>query len=245
MLFDQYRTQRRGGDRYAGAHGVIGQADFAAERIAHVGNGADIRVFRCRGIGAGAFQDADLFVPGFARGAQRFTDFDHAGHAGGNDHRLAGSGHLADQCKIDRFEAGDLVGRDVQFFEEIDCGRIEGGRKTIDAKAPGMIHQRLVPVPRRMRLFVQVVESAARPQAVLVLDHEARHVDVERQRIGSVCLQLDGIRTVLRCSRDDFHRAVQRMVMIAAHFRDQIRPLVARDFASIDLHHGCFSSRIL
>ena len=47
---------------------MIGQAHFAAKQLAQMGNGAQMSVFRCGRIGAGAFQQHDIARAGVTRG---------------------------------------------------------------------------------------------------------------------------------------------------------------------------------
>ncbi len=69
-------------------------------------------------------------------------------------------------------ERGDLVGRDIEAFEEVDGGFVERRRKEDHAMASARVHDRLVPFPGRIGLLVEIVQVRAGPRRSAVGDLE-------------------------------------------------------------------------
>src|SRR5690606_22199689 len=122
------------------------------EPLDHVRNGAQIVVSCRRGIAAYAVQDGQFLAAAAASSVDRLLDFLGIGHAGGDDHRLAGARDVLDQGQIDRLERRDLVGRSVQLLEQVDSSIVERRTEYRDAQLARMLEQRLVPLPGGVRL---------------------------------------------------------------------------------------------
>ena len=91
-----------------------------------------------------------------------------------------------------------------------------------------------------MRLLVKLIQSSAVPQSAL--DLKLRAVVIDRQRIGGVGLQLDGIATGALRRLHQRKGAGDVAVMIARQFRDDIRRLVRPDQTAGNgklTHHEC------
>src|SRR5690606_35617410 len=111
-------------------------------------------------------------------------------------------------------------------------------------KFAGAAEDGLVPVPRRVRLVVKIVERSATPQAAWVLDQELASLDVEGHGVGRVSLELEGVRARRGGGVNDLQRSFQALVVIAAHLSDEEgRVLRAnRVIAKLDRsvpRHGC------
>jgi hypothetical protein len=177
------------------------------------------------------WSDRPTSQPKVSRGSHSLVDLRGTGHAGGNDHRLAGARHLADQRQVGILERGDLEGRYAEGVEEIDCGVVEGRAETVQAMRGRALHDGFVPVPGRVCLLVQLVELAAGPQALVVFDDEAAGAHVERHRVGGVGLQLDRVGAGGRGGVDDGECALKRLVVVARHLGTEVGALVRPDFA--------------
>ena len=220
MLFDHAGAQGHGGHRHARAHGVIRQAHIGAEGPAQKRHGHQVGVLGRRGIARRAFQQRDVGTARAARRLHRLADLDGRRHAGGDDHRLAGLGHAADQRQVHRLEGGDLVGRHVEAFQQLH--RVFGERrgKREDALLARPREDRRVPVGGGPGLFVEVIERAPGPERLGVGDGEFALVQIERHAVGGEGLDLERIRPGGGGGVHDGERAVERPVMVARHLRD-------------------------
>ena len=108
MLLHHAGAQGHGSYSHAHAHGVIAQANLAAEQVAQVGDGADVGVFGAGGVGASALEQHQLGAAAASGGAYGVVELAEAGHAGGDDQGLAGRGGLFDQRQVVVLEAGDF-----------------------------------------------------------------------------------------------------------------------------------------
>ena len=90
-----------------------------------MGDRSDIGIILAGRVGAGAFEQHQLGAAGIAGGAHGVVECAEAGHAGGDDQRLAAGGDLFDQGQVVVFEAGDLVGGGAEAFQEVDGGFIK------------------------------------------------------------------------------------------------------------------------
>lgn len=63
-------------------------------------NGQDVGVVGGSRVSAGAFEQNQVFAARLTRGANGVVQFSDAGHAGGDDHRLASGGHAVDQVQV-------------------------------------------------------------------------------------------------------------------------------------------------
>src|SRR5581483_1984337 len=127
VFFEDVGSDRDGGESGPGTQGVVGVADF----FGHAGEGGDagqVGVFRFAGVGEGAGEECDL--AGFEPHEGPF-DFVEVGGAGGQEDGFAGRGDLLEELTVGDVPGGDLVGGDVDGFEEIDSLKVErGGQKT-------------------------------------------------------------------------------------------------------------------
>ncbi len=172
--------------------GVVGQAHLAAEQVAQVGDGAQVAVLRAGRIGAGALEQHDVLAAAGAQGAHGLVQLGQGGHAGGDDHRLAGGGDLADQRQVGVLEGGDLIAGGPQVFEKVDGGVIEGGAEGDQPQRLGPFDEGGMPFPGRAGDLVQLVQALAVPEAALVVDEEIAGADWQGHGVGGVGLELDG-----------------------------------------------------
>ncbi|MOA34938.1 hypothetical protein D3C78_1563530 [compost metagenome] len=125
MFFDDRGAEYHAGDGGGVVQGMVGQAGDQAEALHHVGDGAQVVVLGGGRVAADAVQDGQLLAAAFAGGVDGLLDFLGIGHAGGDDHRLAGAGHVLDQRQVDGFKGSDLVGGGVEVFQQVDGGVVE------------------------------------------------------------------------------------------------------------------------
>ncbi len=144
---------------------------------ASTGNAPQVRLSDRRRIAADAMQQHEVAPARTAVGLDRLRDLLGRAHAGRHDGRLAGLGDAADQRQVDQLERRDLVGRRIEPFEQRDRAVIERRREHRDAELAALGEQRLVPLPRRMRLLVEFVEAAAVPQPAR--DAEVRPIVID------------------------------------------------------------------
>ena len=64
---------------------------------------------------------------------------------------------MTNQVVIDELERSDLVERRVQRFQQVDGRVVEGCRKRDDSAALRLLEDRRMPLPRKVRLVVEVV----------------------------------------------------------------------------------------
>ncbi|MNG07269.1 hypothetical protein D3C84_905610 [compost metagenome] len=117
MLLDDRSSQCHARDSRGVVQGVIRQPGYQPEALLHVQQGTQVVICRRGRIAADTVQYCQLLTATSAGGLDGFSYLFGIGHAGGDDHRLAGTGHIADQRQIDRFKRGNLVGWRIQVFE--------------------------------------------------------------------------------------------------------------------------------
>src|ERR1700722_2895227 len=85
-----------------------------------------------------------------------------------------------------------------------------------------------------MAELIQLMETIALPEIVLVLDVKFLGPDIQGYRVGSIGLQLQCMGTGVCCGIDDLQCAFERLVMIARHFGDDERRRTQTDAATAD-----------
>ena len=195
MLFDHGCAQRDGWQRRPHAHRVVRKADFAAERVAQVRDRRKIGVFRRRRIGAGAFEQHRSLQPAALAAANRLVDIGKGRHAGGDDHRLAGGCHFADQRQVGVLERGDLVGRRAELSSNSTAVASKGVEKAI-SRVAGALEERPRAIPGRVGLLIEGVQRAAAQRLSGSSMKKSALLQVERHGVGRVGLQLDGVAPV-------------------------------------------------
>ena len=201
-------------------HRVVGDADLAAEGLTQVRNAQQMAVFRRGRVGAGAFEQDHVGRPGRACGLNSLGNLRQRGHAGGDDQRLAFGRCLADQRQIGVLKARDLVAGDIERGEKIHRAGVKRGGERDQAKLTGALEDRRMPFPGRVRLIVKIVQPAPGPQAVGLANRKIWVVDIQGHGVGRVGLQLERMSTGGRYGVNDRQRAVERLVVIAAHLRN-------------------------
>ena len=226
----------------ADAEGVVGQADRHAEGLLRAPGCSRRLAVRGRGrVGGRAGQQDQLGAAGVPGGADRGVDLAHGRHAGGDDDRLAGPrAQLADQRQVDDLRRGDLV-RPARRASRAARPRSasNGLEKAEQPVLAGPLEDRLVPVPRRVRLLVELVEVAPAPEVVVRRDPERRacptSIVIVSARVG---LDLDRLGAGLGDRVDDGQRPVQRAVVVAGHLGDDQRTVIAVHRVRTDLNGG-------
>ena len=236
MLLDDRGPEGDRRHRDPDAERVVGKADLAAERLAKRRDRADVRVGRARRIRAGAFEEHQVAAPGLARGAHQRVDLAQRRHPCRDDDRLARRCHPADERQIGVLEARDLVAGRVERLEEVHRAVVERRAERDHPVTARAREDRCVPLPRRVRLLVQVVQAAARPGARRVGDDELAVPDVERHRVGGVCLDLQCVGAARGGRIDDRQGTIERAVVVAGELGDDERWCVRSNFASFDPH---------
>lgn len=221
VLLDDSRAEGDAGDGGADAERVVGEADAAAEELAQVRERAEVRAGGARGVARRALEERHVGATVFARGADEFVELGDARHARGGDERLFRLRDAPDERQVDVFERRDLVERRVERFEEVDGRRVERRTEAEDAAALRVRENLRLPFPRRIGFLVQLVERLAVPRVLRVADEKLAVRFVDGHRVGRVGLQLDGVRAGLGRRFDDGFRAVERVVVVAAHFGDE------------------------
>jgi hypothetical protein len=84
-------------------------------------------------------------------------------------------------------------------------------------------------------LFVKLIEVLALPNALFIRDDEFRFLDIERDRIRGICLQFNGVSAGLRGGLHDFQGALQGLIVIAGHLRDDEWPMGGADLTACNL----------
>ena len=97
---------------------------------------------------------------------------------------------------------------------------------------PRLVEQFGVPLPRCHRLAIEVEERSPRPE-IAVADPEDRSVRLERDRLGSICLQLDGVGAGIGGGMNRFLRPVDRPAVICRKFGDH-EDAVRADHPAVD-----------
>ena len=216
------------------------------KRCAHVRDGAQVRVVAGRRIGTGAFEQDQVAAARLTGSLDAVAQFLLARHAGRDDHRLARGRGLADEGQVGILERGDFVARDAEGFEKLDRAGVERRAEPHYPTRLAALEEWRVPLPRRARFLVELVEVLAAPQAVGVIDAEAPLGAIERHGVRCIRLNLDCVRPCLRGRVDDGEGALERLVMIAGHLGDDQRPMAGPDQPLADAHdiaHGATSSR--
>ncbi len=154
MLFNDRGAKDNAGDGGGVIQRVIGEARDETKPLDHIGDGRQIVIMGRGGIAADTMQDRQLLRPAIARGCNCFGNLLVIGHAGGDNHRLAGSRDIADQRQVNRLKRGNFIGWRAQIFEQINRRFIKGRGEHGDVMRPCMSEQRRVPFPRRMGLLV-------------------------------------------------------------------------------------------
>lgn len=221
MLLDDGRAEGDAGDGGADAEGVVGEADTAAEEVAKMRERAKVRAGGARGVARRTLQERHVRAAVLACRAHEVVELGDGRHARGGDERLPRLRDLADERQVDVLERRDLVERRVERFEEVDGRRVERRAEAEDAAAFCVRENLCLPFPRRVRFLVQLVERLAVPWVLRVADEKLAVRFVDGHRVGRVGLQLDGVRAGLGRRFDDGFRAVERVVVVAAHFGDE------------------------
>ena len=234
MFFNDHCAQCDRRYRGADPHRMVRKSDRAAKQLAQVGNGPHIGVFGRRGVGAGAFQQGQITAAAAAGGFYCLGDFDDGGHTSRNNDRFSGLGDASDEREVDTFKRRDFVNRRIQAFEKIDCAGVKGRAKADHAAGPRTLHDGGVPFPGGMRCRVECVQRLATPERARVLDRKFSARQVERHGVGGVGLQLECVRPRVGGGVDNRQRAIERLVMVARHLRDDEGLAVA---APVALRH--------
>ena len=140
--------------------------------------------------------------------------------------------HAGDQRQVDGLERGDLVGRRAEALEQLDGGDIERGGEDGHAALAGALEERRVPVVGREGLGVEVVQRPAGPGPVG--DLEVGRVAGERDCVGGVGLQLDGVAAGRGGRVDHGQRPLQAAVVVARQLADHVRRMPGTDGAAGD-----------
>ncbi len=152
MLLDDGRAQGGGSHRDADAHGVVGESDLDVEHLLHRRHAQQVCVVGEGRVRARAREESDIRCPAGAGGFHGVGDLGDRPGAHREDHGLAGLGDLLDEGEVDDLERGDLVERNVERLEEVDCRLVERRAEGEQPELAAAVEDRLVPLPRRVRL---------------------------------------------------------------------------------------------
>jgi len=132
-------------------------------------------------------------------------------------------GGLFNQRQVVVLKARDLVGGCTEILQEIDGSFIKRRTKADQAQLTGPLHDRGMPFPGGVGLFIEVVEVLASPEGIGIDDLEAAAAHVERYRVGGVGLQLDRVGPGLGRCFHDCQSALQTLVVVVGHLGDHKR----------------------
>ncbi len=120
--------------------------------------------------------------------------------------------NFTDQRNIIDFVGGNFVGGNVELFQKVHGCEVKGRRKAFHAELMSLFHELRLPFPGGIGLLVKVIFGDAVPQSAFI--HETVIVAVDRQGVGGIGLQLDGIRTGFGSRVDDFHSTVIILIVV-------------------------------
>ncbi len=236
VLFDDRGPQRHGCDGGGIVKRVVGKARHKAEARDHVGQGAQVVILGGRGVARDAVEDRKVAAAPVAGGGDRLGDLLGVGHAGRDDHRLAGGGGIADERQVHGLEARDLVGGGAQILEQVDGGGVEGRGEDRQAARAGMGEKGRVPVPWGIGGAVELVQALAGPLAGR--DLEFRAGGVQGDRVGGIGLDLDRVGPGGGGGIDDAEGGIKAAVVVRRKLGDQIGRVRGADGAAIDADLG-------
>ena len=121
----------------------------------------------------------------------------------------------------------DFIRFAADGLKKIDRCRIEHRAKEVHTQSLALALDFSLPLPRRIRFLVEVVESAPLPEALQGL--EIRTVAVDGYRIGCVSLKLQAVCPSDRSGRHYLHGLFKTSTMIAAHLGDEVNVSVANN----------------
>ena len=98
-------------------------------------------------------------------------------------------GYVPNQWNVSDFKRRNLVYRIVEAFQKINCRLVERCRKTYQAFFFGNSENLLVPFPRSVGFFVQVIQSFTFPQTFAA--YKIRFVAIQCQCVSSVSLNFN------------------------------------------------------
>jgi len=138
---------------------------------------------------------------------------------------------VAQKRRVVEVAGGDLEGGHVQLGQEIGAGRVEGGGKEGDAQLGRVALQLDVLVAAELeRLPMKPVGGA---EAVLVVVGRLVHLPRVQTPVVAL-LQLDRVRAALPGGADQFHRLLQRPLVVVPDLGDDIAVAVVRDAGAVD-----------
>ena len=154
-------------------------------------------------------------------------------HPGRDHERLAGRGHPPDERQVHELERRDLEGRHVEPGEEVDRGRVERAREAVHAERFGERLEPRLPLPRHVRLLVEVVQGRAFPQRAGARAERLR-VARDRDRVGRVGLELDGVGARLVRGMDELDRDILVLAMVGRQLGDDVDGMAGPDRPASD-----------
>src|SRR5262245_35321907 len=92
-----------------------------------------------------------------------------------------------------------------------------------------------LPSPRRVGFAVELVQVFSFPKSPFA-KAEVFFRAINRERVGSICLELDRVGTSLFCRTDEFRGFVKTLAMVGRHFSNDIGRLTRTYLSSTYLH---------
>ena len=194
VLLEHAGAEAGGHDRRHRAGAVVGQADRDLPPLGHRRDRPEVHLRGLGRVGAvAAQQDARRRRPPRERPPTASSISSLGGHARRHEQRAAGgrrrSGSDRGRPARTRRSCG-LAGRTARGSRR--PSRSNGVEKQSRPSDRGELEERRVPLPRRLRLVVEVVQRPPGPERA-VADDERRLVEVERHAVGRVGLELHGV----------------------------------------------------
>src|SRR5262249_3386960 len=150
----QCGAKRHSGDCHRAAQGVVRETSYHIEPSSELRNVRKISFLGGRRIGADTLQQDELAASPTAGSSNGIRDLPLTAHSDGNDERLSRRRTSLDERNVQKLKRCDLVGRGTQGLEQFDRGLVERRREYRDPDFPCPVKQRLMPLPRRVRLLV-------------------------------------------------------------------------------------------
>ena len=232
VLLDHARAEHVRDERHRDAVLVVGEADDELRvALAVRRDHAELELLDGGRVGRRALQQAELRVDR-RHGLDGAVDVLDRRAAGGDDHRLADRGDVAQERRVAEVAGGDLVGRHVELGEQVGARLVERRREEHEAELAGARLQ--LDVGAAIELERLAVRAVRRAEAVLVVVGAV----VERAGVQApvvALLELDRVHARLLREHEQLLRLLDRALVVVADLGDDEARRVVGDPAAVDL----------
>ena len=242
VLLNHPGAEGSGGGGHCASHGMVGQAGETAEGTAQGGHHIQVNVLIGSGISGDAFHQKHIFVSFLFADRKGPLDVRKIRHARRQNHGLMEAGDPADEGKIGDLIGGHLVGGHIHGSHEVHRCGVKGGGKALQSQTVRLLHQLRLPVPWSVGFLIQLMKRGAVPYGSFV-DLKIRGIAVQGDGVGSIGLQLDGVRSGLLRGMDDFDGPMVVLQVVGRHFRHDengaVFPYPAGTDGKLLIHEAC------